>query len=42
MNGSVGKWWFVVRGEKFDIDALVETPFRLPGNWMYIALRTKS
>ena len=21
VNGSVGKWWFVVRGEKFDIDA---------------------
>ena len=33
VDGSVGKWWFVVRGEKSDIDALVES-------WDKIAMHT--
>ena len=43
-NGSVGKWWFVVRGDKNDIDALVEawdrisfhTAWRLEGMFSYV------
>ena len=43
-NGSVGKWWFVVRGDKNDIDALVEawdrisfhTAWRLEDMFSYV------
>lgn len=32
-NGSIGKWWFVVRGEKSDIESLVEV-------WDRVSLHT--
>ena len=43
-NGSVGRWWFVVRGDKIDIDALVEawnrisfhTAWRLEDMFSYV------
>ena len=33
VNGSIGKWWFVVRGEKSDIESLVEV-------WDRVSLQT--